>query len=185
MKTKALLVLVVLILLGAVIWVVLFSGGTKKSGSIELRLTPGSYCPESAQIMLVDQTDARIVFDGETGIEFCQQISLASLPILQNNSYKAYVKPPKALAFSINIDSSTGSYAFAPVLGDANDDNVIDNLDRRSVEALLLNASPTKEELSSGDIDQDKRITVFDLSLTKLNQQIGQARPDGKQWNEI
>lgn len=152
-------------------------------GAIELVDLPSAYCPSLATVVATPRDgSAKIVFSSDLAVENCRKIPLAKLAGLGDGSIWVYVKLPRALAFRVLLDSTQGRYSYAPSLGDANDDNVIDQIDERLITDSLNSTDPS--QVATADLDQDKRITVMDLSLTRLNQRVGVSRPDGRNWSK-
>ena len=178
-------VLMVGIVLALIVAFVLIrpEAGQVRQGIIELKNLRDQYCPLRAAVVVADPNtpNAATLFDSTVVVDECRFITLNNLTGLTDGPHQVYVKLPGALAFRVVIDSTTGSYQFAPSLGDVNEDNIIDTKDESQVAEALF--SDKSAEISLNDIDQDKKISVLDLSLTRVNRRAGVARPDGQVWS--
>lgn len=155
-----------------------------RPGTIELTNLPDQYCPLSAAVVATDLNakTPKILLDITVAIDECRYITLAKLSGLGSESQFIFIKISNQLAFRVQIDSIKGRYQFAPSLGDVNNDNVIDAADEAQVSSALFSNDET--QLNLNDLDQDKKVSVLDLSLTRINRRAGVGRPDGQSWSQ-
>ncbi|HUD20877.1 MAG TPA: dockerin type I domain-containing protein [Candidatus Saccharimonadales bacterium] len=174
--------LAILILVGLSAWQLLnLQKKSQVTGSLVLDDLPTSYCPKEAQVVLRIAGENQNLTDQTVSLADCHTIALSPLLAGHNGSLKIWVRLPQALAFSRDFNwPLTQDLTYAPRLGDSNGDNVVDGADEQAVSAQIFAANDTN--VGSADIDGDGRVTVLDLSLVKLNQGVGAARPDGKAW---
>ena len=145
------------------------NGSDIKEGVI-LENLPLSYCPKEAEIYQdskMNQINTAVVTD-------CHVISTAQLNLSGN--VLLTIKLPKALAFRINYNEGVDLYYIGLRVGDVTGDNIIDEQDENLVVSNLFNTN------SQADADMDGEITVYDLSLTRINKAVGVSRPDNKDW---
>ncbi len=156
-----------------------------RQGLLEFTNLPDQYCPQSAAVVATDLNvkNPKILLDSKVLIDGCRFIFLNKLTTAQSLPRLVFVKLPGALAFRIEIDSLAGRYQFAPSLGDANSDNIIDATDELQVTNALASVDPA--QLLANDLDHDGKISVIDLSLTRINRRTGVSRPDGKSWSHL
>lgn len=184
-RFKYIIVLVVAVLMFAAYITLTPSSSQQRQGVIELTNLPDQYCPLQVQVAtfkLNAKTSGAALSDKQLAVEECRYIVLKNISELTNEPRQLFVKLPHALAFRIQIDSTEGRYQYAPSLGDVNGDNVIDSIDETRVADTLFSVDPTK--ITANDIDQDRKVSVLDLSLTRINHRAGAIRPDGKSWSE-
>lgn len=183
MRMKVLVVLIAIVVLLAAYTLSKPITTQTRPGTIELTNLPDQYCPLSAAVVVTDLNakTPKIILDSEVAIDECRYITFAKLSGLGSESQFIFVKISKQLAFRVQIDSMKGRYQFAPSLGDANNDNVIDSNDEAQVSSALF--SNDEAQLNLNDLDQDKKVSVLDLSLTRINRRAGTERPDGQSWS--
>lgn len=156
-----------------------------RQGVIELTNLPDQYCPLLAETVVTDATtkNPTIITDRTVKILECRYIVLSELMDKSNTARQIAIKIPGALAISIGIDSTRGHYQYAPTLGDVNDDNIIDLSDESQVSLALFSSDPTL--ISTSDLDYDGKVSVLDLSFTRINHRTGINRPDNKNWGNL
>lgn len=184
MRSKVLVVLVVVVAILAA-YTLLKPGSTQtRQGTIELTNLPDQYCPLSAAVVVtdLDAKTPKILHDIEVAIDECRYITLDKLSGIGSGPQFIFVKISKQLAFRVQIDSMKGRYQYAPSLGDVNNDNVIDSKDEALVNSALF--SNDESQITDYDLDQDKKVSVLDLSLTRINHRAGVERPDGQSWSQ-
>ncbi len=156
-----------------------------QSGTIELTNLPDQSCPRLAAVVATDLNvkTLKILIDTTVAIDECRYITLDKLSGLGDALPRLiFVKIPGMLAFRVQIDSLKGRYQYAPSLGDVNGDNIIDSTDENAVVVAL--SSHETAQISPSDLDQDKKVSVLDLSLTRINRRAGVNRPDGQRWGQ-
>ncbi|MEK7202095.1 MAG: hypothetical protein AAB669_00985 [Patescibacteria group bacterium] len=183
MRSKVLVVLVVVVSILAAYTLSKPITTQTRQGTIELTHLPDQYCPLSAAVVAtdLDAKTPKILLDIEVAIDECRYITLAKLSGLGSEPQFIFVKISGQLAFRVQIDSIKGRYQFAPSLGDVNNDNIIDSNDETQVSSALFSNDETK--ISLNDLDRDKKVSVLDLSLTRINRRAGVERPDGQSWS--
>lgn len=184
-RFKYIIVLVVAVLIFAAYITLRPSSSQQRQGVIELTNLPDQYCPLQVQVAtfkLNAKTSGTTLSDKQVAVEECRYIVLKNISELTDEPRQIFVKLPNALAFRMQIDSTAGRYQYAPSLGDVNGDNVIDSLDETQVADTLFSVDPTK--ITANDIDQDGKVSVLDLSLTRINHRAGAIRPDSKNWSK-
>ena len=154
-----------------------------RQGVIELTNLPDQYCPLLATVVATDSNSKSALLDANTTVDECRYITLSKLTDLGDTPQLIFIKLPGALAFRISIDSIKGRYQYAPSLGDVNGDNTIDSTDESQVANALFSIDPS--QITANDLDQDKKVSVMDLSLTRINHRAGVGRPDGRTWGKI
>lgn len=145
------------------------SSNNIKEGII-LENLPMSYCPKEAEIYQDDGIGQINII----AVTNCHIISIVRLNL--SGSVSLTVKLPKALAFTINYSEGIDLYYIGLRVGDVTGDNIIDKQDEDLVVSNLFNTN------SQADADMDGEITVYDLSLTRINKAVGVSRPDSKGW---
>ena len=183
MRIKVIIVLVVVAAVLALYFLLRPTSTQARQGVIELTNLPDQYCPLLATVVATDSTSKSALLDANTTVDECRYITLSKLTALENAPQVIFVKLPGALAFRISIDSIKGRYQYAPSLGDVNGDNIIDSTDESQVANALF--SIDSSQVTANDLDQDKKVSVMDLSLTRINHRAGVGRPDGKAWGKI
>lgn len=187
MRVKVVLAMIVMIALVAVsaYWELNRAPAAAQPGTLELTNLPDTYCPTEAEIVVegLSTKETLPTSDQKSPITNCRTISLESLGTINPQPTFLLIKLPKALAFRLQIDSLKGSYQYSPSLGDVNNDNVIDLLDRQQVESAIFSSESTA--VKRNDIDQDNKVTVLDLALTRVNSRAGATRPDGRDWGVL
>lgn len=154
--------------------------------SLELVNLPSSYCAKTAKIAAFYgavknkvYSAGNVFFDEEVSINNCKTISLE--PIAPKGNYYLYVKLPKAAAFRMWIRSDfPPTLSYSPPVGDVTGDDVIDSGDKDFVSSRL--GSSNSSDITAADLDGDGAVTIMDLSLVNMHQQVGAERPDGKEW---
>jgi len=178
-------ILILFIVLGVAIfygWRLLRPASTPPVASPAIKVTnrPVRYCPTTAQLIVarvVQSSKVQVVFDETIPVRNCDTIPLAQPDLQRPGDFRVYVKLPKARAFQLAMTAPLVTQVTHPLqLGDVNNDNVIDQTDISLVEVGL------KTKAADVDLDNDGASTVLDLSLTRLNQGIGVARPDDRAW---
>lgn len=184
-RFKYIIVLVVVVLMFAAYILLRPSSSQQRQGVIELTNLPDQYCPLQVQVATFElnaKTSEKALSDKQVVVDECRYVVLKEILELTNEPRQLFVKLPNALAFQVQIDSVKGRYQYAPSLGDVNGDNVIDSIDETLVANALFGIDPT--QVTANDIDQDKKVSVIDLSLTRINHRAGAVRPDGKNWSK-
>ncbi|MDP3992622.1 MAG: hypothetical protein Q8Q05_00140 [bacterium] len=184
MRSKVLVVLVVVVAILAAYMLFKPNSTQTRQGTIELTHLPDQYCPLSAAVVTTDLNTKtpKILLDTTVAIDECRYITLAKLSGLGSGSQFIFVKISGQLAFRVQIDSIKGRYQYAPSLGDVNNDNIIDSADETLVGSALFTSD--EAQISTNDLDQDKKVSVLDLSLTRTNHRAGVERPDGQSWSQ-
>lgn len=184
MRAKAFIILIAMVVFVAAYTLSKPIATQTRSGTIELTNLPDQYCPLSAAVVAtnLNTKTPKILLDITVAIDECRYITLARLSGLGSEPQFIFVKISKQLAFRIQIDSMKGRYQFAPSLGDVNNDNVIDSNDEAQVSSALF--SNDEAQLNLNDLDQDKKVSVLDLGLTRINRRAGVPRPDGQSWSQ-
>jgi len=185
MRSKIIVALIIVLVATVLAVVARDTEAPVKPGVLALTNLPDRYCPSTAKVVVTkpDMNDSKIILDSEVAISECRQIELKKISTLEGISLYYYVKLPKALAFRLRVDSNDGRYQYAPSLGDVNNDNIIDAVDEQLVTAALLTTDP--DQIAALDLDQDNKITVLDLSLTRIDSRIGEIRPDKQNWSQL
>src|SRR3989344_3609866 len=181
MRNKlTLVILVVIVAIGLAVILVTKRSSTQP-GAILLGRVPDHYCPQQAQVVVTPANSTVIELDKSIDVIDCRSIDLTTLLKDLKSPNNLFIKLPEALASKLLLGSATSSYSFVPILGDVNGDNIIDGVDQSLVEKALLSKDGN---LNGVDVDQDKAVTVLDLSLTRINAQVGVDRPDKKRWEK-
>lgn len=148
-----------------------------------LRLTnrPTTFCPTSAQVVIVQTANPKTIdFDDDVAVANCDQVILEAGSLSGTVEYQLFVLVPGARALRVVAAGPILTLIDAPIqLGDTNDDNVINEVDQRFVEARI---GQTSVEALAADVDGDRQVTILDYSLVATNQGAGQVRPDQKPW---
>lgn len=184
MRFKVILLLVVAAVLVAA-YILLNPNSTQsRQGVVELTNLPDQYCPLQASVVAVDSTakSTKPVIDSAVAVDGCRYITLSKLSALEGAPRTLFIKLPGVLAFRVEIDSIKGNYQYAPTLGDVNGDNTIDSSDESQITGALF--SIDQAQISANDLDHDGRVSILDLSLTRINHRAGVSRPDGKSWSK-
>lgn len=184
-RYKYIFALVVVALMFAAYIMLRPASSQQRQGIIELTNLPDQYCPLQAQVATFElnaKTSEKALLDKQLVVDECRYVVLKEIFELTSEPRQLFVKLPNALAFRLQIDSVKGRYEYAPSLGDVNGDNVIDSIDETLVSNALFSIDPT--QITANDIDQDKKVSVLDLSLTRVNHRAGAVRPDGKNWSK-
>ncbi len=182
MRQKPLIILGLIVIVASAAYYRLATRATtaKASGRLEIVNTPERYCPTQAQIVVTSSINQVLPEHDQTvAVINCRTIEIKSLIGTTADTKIIWLKLPGALADKTSIDSPTDYFQFSPRLGDVNGDNVIDEIDRRLVENTLLSDAAG---VIKADIDGDQKISIIDLSLTRINAGVGSERPDGKNW---
>lgn len=182
-KVIFVLVLVVAIIAGYILLGP--SSAQDRQGVIELTNLPDQYCPLQAEVVAFEvaaKISGEALFDKQVAVDECRYIVLKNLSVQISEPRQFFIKLPNALAFKLEVDSIKGRYQYALSLGDVNNDNVIDSNDESQVIGALFSTDPNV--ITKNDIDQDKKVGVLDLSLTRVNRRAGVIRPDGKNWSQ-
>lgn len=146
---------------------------------ITLTNRPAKFCPPSAEVVITQGKEEKIVFDSEVTVKNCEQIPLEEALLQNATDYYFYVRLNEVRAFRLVVNGPVSSPLSHPILlGDLNNDNTIDAQDRLMVEEALKAGSYTKV----ADVDKDGKMGVVDHSLVTLNQGAGVGRPDGVAW---
>ncbi|KKU43180.1 MAG: hypothetical protein UX60_C0033G0006 [Berkelbacteria bacterium GW2011_GWA2_46_7] len=184
-RYKVIIVLVVIAAVLALYFLLRPNLTQARQGVIELTNLPDQYCPLQVAIVVTDPTskNSKALIDTTVAVDECRYITLSKLATFGSEPRLIFVKLPTALAFRVSIDSIKGRYQYAPSLGDVNGDNIIDLSDENQITSALFSADPL--QVSVNDLDQDRKITVLDLSLTRINHRAGVGRPDGRTWGKI
>ncbi|MCR4277924.1 MAG: dockerin type I domain-containing protein [Candidatus Berkelbacteria bacterium] len=185
-RFKYIIALVVVALMFAAYIMLRPSTSQQRQGVIELTNLPDQYCPLQAQVAIFEpntKTSEKALFDKQLVVDECRYVVLKEILELASEPRQLFVKLPNALAFRLQIDSVKGRYQYAPSLGDVNGDNVIDSIDETLVANALFGIDPI--QITANDIDRDKKVSVLDLSLTRVNYRAGAVRPDGKNWSKL
>lgn len=184
MRIKVLVILVVVAILLGAYTLLNPNSAQARQGTIELTNLPDQSCPLSAAVVVTDlkAKTPKISIDTTVAVDECRYITLAKLSGLGSEPQFIFVKISNQLAFRVQIDSIKGRYQYAPSLGDVNGDNIIDRSDETQVSSALFSNDETK--ISLNDLDQDKKVSVLDLSLTRINRRAGVERPDGHSWSQ-
>lgn len=173
MRQVYLVLLAGLIVIGALVlanWRVYLGSSQHDKPIIQLDNLPASYCPSQAEVFHTSSQAVATRLD----VVACDVVRLGDLDLA--NAEEVYVKLPKALAFSIQYSSSVDRYVVGVRVGDATDDNIINEQD----EALVMEQIFT--DANSADVDLDGQVSSDDLALVKLNEAVGKKRPDGGSW---
>lgn len=151
------------------------------SGNLVLTNLPSQYCPTRARLLLSQAAASGAIIDREVNVDNCRYVSLSKYLSGRQDNYIIHLKLARALAFTFELKAPLEGVVEYPVqLGDVNNDNVIDAMDDKAVSQLLF--SETSPEL---DLNGDKIVTIDDLSIVRLNQGVGAARPDGAAWAKV
>lgn len=148
-----------------------------------LKLTnrPTTFCPTSVQVVIIQTSNPdSIGFDDEVAVENCDQVILSANSVAASGEYQIFVFIPGARALRVVVAGPISTLVDIPIqLGDTNEDNVINEVDQRFVEARI---GQTSAEALAADVDGDAQVTILDYSLVATNQGAGQVRPDQKPW---
>jgi hypothetical protein len=156
---------------------------SQSTNHLALMNLPASYCPSQIELAALGQKaiTSQTPISAILSVNHCADIDLGSV-LTKPGSYQLIIKAPWSLAVSYSISVPTkGSLPVTLRLGDANNDNVIDEQDQKIISDHLFVQAPADK----ADVDGDGLVSVMDLSLAKLNQGVGVKRPDGQNWQEI
>ncbi len=153
-----------------------------RSPELVLDDLPNGYCPDQIWL-LVRASDQTTLSDQAVKITNCRQVSLQSIKPATSTTITIYGKTRHSIAFKKTVSwPVTEDVTVRPEVGDANDDNIIDQADQVIVADSLFRASPAGTALPA-DVDTDGAVTVIDWSLTQVNKGIGESRPDHQAWS--
>lgn len=171
---QLIIILLLAISIGYFIWRVVGGQGLDQVSTNEQKLLsltdlPPSYCPKTAKV--VTSLVAPIGQSGRTvAVTGCRSINLTSF-----KAAKVYIKLPHALSFAV----TPGSKAYAPELGDVNEDGSINAVDETMARDNLFST----DTANLADIDSDGSVSATDLVLVRLHQ--GVAATAGENGDQI
>ena len=149
---------------------------------LTLKDIPSTYCPKSAEVA-IENKSKEVVYDKTNTLLDCRYIVLNDVAPIDNGYYTIKVKVPSALGFEMPlVVPLKGDIVYSIQLGDANRDNVIDQLDLDNIKSNLF-AGDNGFDMAL-DIDDDGKVTVVDYSLAKQNQGAGVNKLDKTVWDE-
>ncbi|MEX2012157.1 MAG: hypothetical protein WD970_00115 [Patescibacteria group bacterium] len=137
---------------------------------ISLSNLPTTYCPTEAEVFHTSNQLSVVI----VAVSNCRSISLSSLDL--TSSETIYLKLPHALGVAVEYSDRFDRYIVTPRVGDADNNNIINELDQSAVLEEMFESS------SRSDVNMDNQINAEDLALTRINQAVGVNRPDGVGW---
>lgn len=147
---------------------------------------PESSCPKIADIVLTDMvTPTQIIVERTVALQGCREVVLPIPSAYRTRTLLAYLHIPSALAFQVTVSKDITSPTYSVELGDVDGDNLVDKKDEDLVKSQLFSQEIAKSAVKLADLDGDGRITVADLSLTRINTGVGVKRPDDKPWEKL